>query len=60
MFDIESFDHTRTNFLLDGAHIDTECSACHLSQPMPGAEPIVQYRPVATECEACHAAGVVD
>ena len=42
----ESFDHTRTDFELSGAHASTLCSACH--------EPDKPHRDAPGECSACH------
>ncbi len=39
-----NFDHNATNFPLTGAHISTECSACHTNG----------YAGTSTTCSACH------
>ena len=44
-----TFDHSHTNFVLNGAHADskkTDCKACH--------KPKVRYRDTPSECLACH------
>jgi hypothetical protein len=40
-----TFDHGQTQFPLTGAHIETNCSACHISG---------QYSGISTECFSCH------
>jgi len=41
-----TFDHNRSNFPLDGAHIEVACEACHTGG---------QFAGLSTECVACHA-----
>jgi len=41
-----TFDHNRSNFPLDGAHIDVACETCHTSG---------QFAGLSTQCVACHA-----
>lgn len=43
-WDQVSFDHQNTNFILTGAHIETDCSSCHQSG----------YTGTPTDCYACH------
>jgi len=47
-FDWENvtFDHNRSNFPLDGAHVDVACEACHTGG---------QFAGLSTQCVACHA-----
>ena len=53
-FSIPDFDHSGARFVLDGAHREVTCSACHLPDPVDG---IVRYRPLGTACEDCHGGG---
>jgi hypothetical protein len=56
-FEIESFDHTATRYVLDGAHRSVPCVDCHgLERDSTGREYRI-YRPLGTECRDCH--GVV-
>lgn len=41
-----TFDHSKTGFPLDGAHLGASCSGCHVSGDF--------QRPVPTSCAACH------
>jgi hypothetical protein len=43
---------------LDGAHIATECSACHVATGLPDGRASTAYRPLETSCEACHSGAV--
>jgi hypothetical protein len=43
-WDAASFDHNATNFPLTGAHVATECSACHTNG----------YSGTSTLCSSCH------
>jgi hypothetical protein len=52
--DYLSFDHERdSGFSLRPAHVDLECSACHLPEPI-GAVEAVRYRPLGSRCVDCH------
>ena len=53
-FRIESFDHSKTRFPLQGAHRDAPCSACHHTERTKGGRLMVRYRPLGTECKDCH------
>ncbi len=68
-WDVTNFDHNLTNFPLTGAHIATECSACHTngyagtsmlcnschSDKYNNAQnPIHTSAGISTECETCH------
>jgi hypothetical protein len=57
-FGIPEFDHQRTDYELDGAHLGLECTACHPSEPGTGGSPMTRYRPIGTECTDCHGGGV--
>jgi hypothetical protein len=44
--DTGKFDHALSDFALHGAHIKTECKACHV--------PSRKYREAASDCNSCH------
>lgn len=48
-----NFDHNTARFVLDGAHKEVECAACHKPEEIDG-EMIVQYKTDKIECAACH------
>ncbi len=43
---VASYDHSKSRFLLAGAHYRTECKACHKS---------LRFRDAARTCDGCHA-----
>ena len=45
-WDEASFDHNRSNFPLDGAHVNVACEDCHTGS---------QFTGISTQCVACHA-----
>jgi hypothetical protein len=45
-WDNATFDHSRSNFPLDGAHVNVACEECHLNNTFAGTP---------TDCVACHA-----
>lgn len=51
----ETFDHARLGVDLDGAHLELECAACHLSadvQTLPvGTQ---RFRGLDADCKSCH------
>jgi hypothetical protein len=50
------FDHARdSRYVLDGVHVELECSACHPAYPQRGQKPLVRYKPLGIECVDCHA-----
>jgi hypothetical protein len=51
---LRRFDHSKTRFPLDGAHIRAACSACHRQESKKGQR-IVHYSPLDTACRSCHA-----
>ena len=57
-FRIPDFDHQRTDYELDGAHIGLACVECHQSEPAPGGGQMTRYRPLGTECADCHGGDV--
>ena len=54
-FKIAHFDHSKTRYPLDGAHIRVACAACHKTE-LTTHGPMVRYRPLATTCVSCHGA----
>jgi len=53
-FSIDAFDHSRTNYPLDGAHQTVPCESCHqLGTDENGLEYRV-YKPLGMECHDCH------
>ncbi|UCD52678.1 MAG: hypothetical protein JSW27_08580 [Phycisphaerales bacterium] len=51
----DRFDHNRdSRFVLEKAHLDVACQACHPSVRQPDGEQVTQYRPLGTRCEDCH------
>jgi hypothetical protein len=51
---IAGFDHTKTRFPLDGAHIKVACAKCHKEYKLRDGQVVVRYRPLAFDCKACH------
>lgn len=53
-----SFDHSKSRFVLDGAHTSTQCEDCHPSIQVSdeGSEfrEIPLFRPLPPECLSCH------
>ena len=49
-----SFDHSRTQFSLDGAHRGVACIACHKTTSQVGERSVVLYSKAPKECVACH------
>lgn len=45
-FEPKTFDHTKTDFVLGGAHARSECQSCHLTGH--------KYREAPTSCNGCH------
>lgn len=54
----ERFDHSRTEYPLDGAHAKAPCSGCHKPSTVDGA-PFVNYQIADRTCRACHGADTV-
>jgi hypothetical protein len=53
-FSIPDFDHDRTRYPLEGAHLEVSCAGCHFSETGPEGNSFVRYRPLGTECTDCH------
>lgn len=52
-FYISQFDHTQTQFALDGKHINVPCEKCHKTErDFKGT--FVRYFPIKHQCEDCH------
>jgi hypothetical protein len=53
-FRIAAFDHSKTQYPLDGAHAKVACIKCHIVTTPPGGAPFTRYRPLETTCRSCH------
>lgn len=53
-FRLPGFDHSRTRFMLDGAHRDVPCLSCHETEKSATGEEFVLFRPMEITCESCH------
>jgi hypothetical protein len=53
-FRIAAFDHSRTRYPLDGAHIRVSCAACHRTESAADGKRFTRYLPLRSECSACH------
>jgi hypothetical protein len=47
------FDHNKTEFKLDGKHINVQCNKCHKPQ-QEGSSFYVKYKIKEFQCESCH------
>ncbi|NOT38175.1 MAG: cytochrome c family protein [Saprospiraceae bacterium] len=47
------FDHDKTRFKLEGAHIKISCNSCHFSE-IQGGKAVTLYRIGKLECRDCH------
>jgi len=52
-----NFDHEKTNFPLEGAHIGVPCTKCHKSE-VSGKNHFIRFKPVSTKCSTCHSGNV--
>ena len=50
-----SFDHSKTDYPLDGAHSMVRCAQCHMQQKEIDGRVIRIYRGTPKNCEGCHA-----
>ena len=48
------FDHSNSDFPLDGAHKKVRCVLCHLPSPRVNGRALLVYRDAPTECKKCH------
>ena len=60
---VSFFDHTRSQFKLEGKHIDVDCDACHkngkyrnIERDCYGCHPDFHEEQLSTQCESCHSA----
>jgi len=53
-FTLDEFDHSRTSFPLDGAHIEVACADCHVQETAADGSLFTRFFPLSTECSACH------
>ncbi len=53
-FLIPDYDHSQTEFPLDGKHQDVPCASCHPEESDAGGDPVVRYKPLDYECRDCH------
>jgi len=53
-FAIAVFDHSRTNYPLDGAHQSVPCAGCHRLRVGDNGVQFRIYRTLGTECRDCH------
>ncbi|MEQ1947348.1 MAG: cytochrome c3 family protein [Bryobacteraceae bacterium] len=49
-----AFDHNRTRFPMDRAHVNVRCEKCHAEQGQVNGKPMRKYRGTALECTQCH------
>jgi len=52
---IEQFDHTKTRYPLEGAHVKLECAKCHPTEELHDGSKSVRYRLGYFACRDCHA-----
>jgi hypothetical protein len=50
----DNFDHSKTDFPLEGKHKEVDCKECHKSQLMDGQEERIEYKIEKFECKDCH------
>jgi hypothetical protein len=48
-----NFDHSKTNFNLEGVHSTTSCRSCHFGKKMEGHE-LQKFSGLTTSCSNCH------
>jgi hypothetical protein len=52
---VGNFDHSKTGFLLTGAHAKVACRDCHKNKQEVNGRLILFYKPTPKECAGCHA-----
>ena len=52
--DLPSFDHSKTNFPLIGAHENVQCEQCHKPSGPSGQLAEVSFKSAPTACSSCH------
>jgi hypothetical protein len=53
--DVQAFDHARVGWLMDGAHLELDCSECHahaFAESVPEGEQ--RFMGLASNCASCH------
>lgn len=53
-FTMQRFDHSRTRFPLEGAHVGVACISCHKTETGKDGQQFVRFRPLKITCESCH------
>ncbi len=53
-WNVENFDHSKTQFPLDGKHARVECKACHKKVEVVDEKPIRIYKLASFRCIDCH------
>ncbi|NNF58115.1 MAG: hypothetical protein HKN04_07715 [Rhodothermaceae bacterium] len=53
-WDLAAFDHSETGFSLLGAHLRTECTACHTPETQPDGSVVRRFTGLSSECASCH------
>lgn len=54
-FTISGFDHnSRTRFILEGAHVNVACGACHTSEIDDLGDTFIRFKPLGMACVDCH------
>ena len=48
-----NFDHSTTDYMLTGMHLNARCSACHFNEEIDGQITQV-FKDLSTECASCH------
>ena len=49
-----SFDHDRTDWALDGKHVEVDCRECHFEAISKSTDYIQQFKDLSTDCISCH------
>jgi hypothetical protein len=55
---VAGFDHSKTSFLLTGAHAQVACKDCHKNKREVNARLTLFYKPTPKECAECHATNI--
>jgi hypothetical protein len=56
-WDTIAFDHNKTDYPLEGAHVGVACIKCHKMETA-GNERFMRFAPVDTKCASCHSGDV--
>ena len=49
-----NFDHDRSAFKLDGAHVEVSCEKCHLLETDADGSSFRRFKPLPMQCQDCH------